>query len=405
MAKLTIFNDHPQGPDETVAAYITRLATIYPNKPFHSLDRNYRRHKQKGFVTVKKTLNASGQVVSQVDVLRQDLLHNYDLPIHRVSTNVTLGQQWVIQQRSPKEATEATLKELLSSAIENLSKTPIKFKSSHKYESKLLNNYITDVHAGMDASGGFMNYDWNSKLLIEAFNTNLNDVLTQYNIYGRFEAINIIDLGDTLDGYEGLTTRGGHQLPQNMTTEQQFQLVLDVYLNYIEALLKHDVCNKLIITRVTNDNHGGTLNQLNGNALQTILTRLYPKANIEFRILSDFMSFNVYGEHAEVFTHGKDKIFMKANMPYDLTPKWTNYLNSVFKRWGISNKKIRVYKGDLHRLGMSDNQFFQYYNMQAFSPPSGWAQHNFGANASGYSIHIFDKNRTNVTKIDQTFSF
>ncbi len=732
------FIQNPKFTTESVSKYCGRLEKITGIKLL-TLERMYYRHKELVMTLVSQTKDANGNITNTVEKLRQTALENYDLPVHRVSTKISTGEQWVIQQ-AVKESTEVDLLSTIKNAVESLNKTAIKLNPSRTFSPKILNNFISDVHAGMDASSGFLNYDWNAKKLIDAFSINLQDVISQFNLYGRFEVLNLIDLGDTLDGFEGLTTRGGHLLPQNMTSEQQFSLVLETYVTYIEELLQADIAHKIIITRAENDNHcftqdvevltnsgwkyytdltkkdlvasknmntgeilfeqplqyvfnpdvacsvhtyknknidisvteehrmlykkhkskkekeiyeyitskeafkkeaqeitfqvsglnlksdysisdelirfaawvitdgsitknkkkipcgfvisqakevtkdiirkllydlgiscreseyikkvvsikgrkliskpkpltefiinnkhtgedkvstllslindkiklpewlwklskrqfdiflkeviladgsvrvdtsatisgtknilnqlqslcvvnntksnlltdnrvdfllsvvynkseitfkpkkqlqsenytgyiwcltmpqsnlvvrrngkisiqgnSGSFNSILGYTMESIFKKLYPTANIEFKRIRDFIGYSVYGKNAEVFTHGKDRQYMKSGLPYELTPKAVGFLNSVFKRWGISDKKIRVYKADLHQLGMSRNNFFEYYNMPAFSPPSGWVQTNFGAGESGYAIHVLDRDRGTVNIINHTF--
>jgi hypothetical protein len=393
-------SENPINQDESVTAYSKRIASI-SGHTWDSVRSKIKKDKARKMKTVARTLDANGNVISTVQKLQQNVLHEYNMPIVRVSTNTTTGQQWVIKQANSQPSID--IKGMIYDAIEKLDIHSIEFKRSKKFNPHKLTNFITDVHGGMDPSDGFLNYEWNAKILKERFETNLNHVVQKTDLYGRFEVIKLVDLGDTLDGYEGLTTRGGHDLPQNMTSAQQFQLCLEVYVQYVRHIVELDLCNELHIIRVENDNHGGSFGQALGIAIEGVLKAMFPKYNIVFKRQSKFIDFEVYGDHVSVYTHGKDKRFMKTGLPYEMNSTVSNYLLGIFKKWGILDKKINVYKGDLHMLGMSKNTFFRYYNFMAFSPPSGWANHNYGVSDSGYSIHIVGKDKRSVNVEDMEF--
>ena len=140
--------------------------------------------------------------------------------------------------------------------------------------------------------------------------------------------------------------------------------------------------------------------------LEAFIKRLYPTANINFVRQKDMMAYKIYGDNCIVTTHGKDAKIMLKNMPYFLTSSWETFFTSVFKRWGILDKHIKVFKGDLHRQGMSEHPMFQYYNFKAMSPPSGWVQHNLATTESiGYALHVLGTKRDDYTYIDKNFDF
>ncbi len=397
-----IFENHPRGANESIAAYSRRLSAIYPDYSSEGLRVKYNKLLKRDYVKTSVTYDAKGNVSSYVEKLQQNDIVNFDIPIKRVSTNVTTGQQWIIQENKEKDI---SYNEIIEGAINLIGRTPIVFKKSKSYENVVINNIITDVHAGMCPKDGYLNYEWNSKKLIECFEINLNDVLKFVDLSGgRVKELYIYDLGDDLDGFEGRTTRGT-ELPQNMTAEQQFALVLDVYITYIEELLKYDVADKIIIHRCENSNHSGSFSKILGYALESTIKKLYPNCHIEFKRPSDFLAYSIHGENAVVTTHGKDLKYMKSPLPYVLNSAWENYLISVFKHWGIMDKKISLYKGDQHRLGYSSHTMLEYYNFMAFSPPSGWIQHNFGATEDiGYSIHVLSEKRDNCSIYNKRFN-
>ena len=739
-----ILKQTPQQSDESVHLYITRICELNPDLVFESVRRVYYRATNTKMVVSKTNRDADGNLLSYTEKSVQDRMASFDLPVKRVSTNVGSGQQWIIQEKSNDKVTQESIKPLIEAAVEALNRNPIKLNPSKTFNKRIVFDIITDVHGGMSTENGFLNYDWNSKLLIRGFEENLASLTSAYNQYGRFENLVLMDLGDTLDGYEGLTTRGGHKLDQNMTSDQQFSLVLNAYMSLIEAVLENDITDKLTIHRAENCNHcftedvevltdkgwktysdlhaldqvasknmdtgeiifdtpvnyifndavscdvheyknkniditvteehrmlykrhrakkqmesyeyitskelykkdtteisfqvsgvnlkadynisdnllrfvawvitdgsitynknkdtaigfvinqakeptknvirqllidlgikhresvvnrcttevcgktlkkphkaltefvintkhtgedklamllslinnkkilpkwvsqlskrqfdvflneiilgdgsikvntsatisgtkefldqlqilcimnntkanllldnrgdyglsvvynkaditfktklqlskkayygytwcltmpcgnlvvrkngrvsiqgnSGSFNQILGTTLEAIIKRLYPKANIEFVRQSEFIAYQQYGENTIVTTHGKDKQYMKHGMPLIMNARWEDYLNGIFKRWKILDTNIKVFKGDLHSLGMSGHTFFDYHNMPAFSPPSGWCQHNVGnPKHIGYAIHTFGEQRGSHTTHNHNFDW
>ncbi len=719
-----ILKSLPQGVEEPVAEYITRIIQNHPSLKYESVRRTYYRYKDTKLVIVKQTHDKDGNLVSYVAKKQQDRMAEFDLPIKRVSTHVASGTQWVIQEASAQKTTVESINTLITAAIDSLNREPIKLNPAKSFNKRVVVDIITDVHAGMDPSHGFLSYEWNSAKLIQAFEQNLSTLLSYFNIHGRFEELVLMDLGDTLDGYEGLTTRGGHKLDQNMTSEQQFSLVLNSYISLIESILEYDITDAITIHRAENCNHcftqdvevltdsgwkyykeldnkdlvaskilstneivfdkpiayilnenvecdvhtyhnknidlsvtdehrmlykrergpktvrtyeygtsnelfkkdktnvhfqvsgsnlkpdydisddlirltawiitdgsitkskdgitpigfvitqakeptklrirkllndlgidhreseinrerthicgkelkkphkvltefdkkelpkwlwelskrqfdiflaevilgggsvrvptsatisgtknildqfqslcvlndtkanllkdnrgdyllivvynkteisfkpklqltkehykgytwcltmpqsnlvvrrngkvsiqgnSGSFNQILGTALEGMLKRLYPTAKIKFVRQADFIAYKTYGDNTIVTTHGKDKKYMKHGMPLVMNGKWEQYLNSIFKRWGVLGNDIKVFKGDLHTLGMSTHTFFDYYNFAAFSPPSGWCAHNIGDSKKiGFSIHSFGERKGSYDVTNHNFDW
>ena len=111
----------------------------------------------------------------------------------------------------------------------------IKKRSSFKSTSIFDRLVITDIHIGMDVNkDGYALYDgeWNEKILFERLEIVVNHTLQNK----KSDSLIIHDLGDYLDGFDGLTTRGGHQLPQNMDNQQMFDVGLKFKINAISVV-------------------------------------------------------------------------------------------------------------------------------------------------------------------------
>lgn len=83
----------------------------------------------------------------------------------------------------------------------------------------------------------------------------LDEIQYNYKIYGRFDKVVFVDLGDPLDGYDGKTARRQHHLPQNMTNEEQFDTYVKVHKEFFDSLIEMNVCNSIQFEAVSEDNH------------------------------------------------------------------------------------------------------------------------------------------------------
>ena len=160
----------------------------------------------------------------------------------------------------------------------------------------------------------------------------------QYNSNGTFDLLIIDDLGDGLDGYEGKTTRGGHELEQNMSSVEAFETFVLAKLSLIERCIDEGVANKYLIRNVCNDNHAGSFASISNMAIKMILDRIYEDSVVDFYILEKFMSHFDYGDHAFIITHGKDNKYMFKGLPYQLNDKTISFINEYIDHFGIKNK-------------------------------------------------------------------
>jgi hypothetical protein len=271
---------------------------------------------------------------------------------------------------------------------------------------KAIKATLSDMHIGLEPNPNnksLFSYEYNEQIFKDNLDKVFNSLLKEYEHNGTFDLLLIDDLGDGLDGYNGLTTRGGHQLPQNMTNEQSFKTFVEGKLTLIENCIKAGIANQIIIRNVANDNHSGSFASIANMAIQMIINRTYEKSDVEFYILEKFMEHFEYGEHTFILTHGKDSQYMFKGLPFELNDKATTFINDYIEHYNIKSKFIHLEKGDLHRVGYSRTKKFDYRNYMSFAPPSAWVQHNFGDCYSGYSIQIVPKFTGEISHTDYYF--
>ena len=246
----------------------------------------------------------------------------------------------------------------------------------------------SDVHIGMDtnAKGNSMySVLWNAEEVIKASNEIVNKV-----IQNQTSNLLIVDeLGDLLDGYNGKTTRGGHDLPQNMTNEEVFDCALTFKMNILDKLIYH--YQEIRFNNICNDNHAGSFGYFVNSAFKSLAEQKY--RNVSVTNYRNFISHYFVNDVCFVITHGKDDSTLKFGFKPQLDTKQIEKIDQYCKHNDIykKSKKIIFKKGDSHQclFDMAGSDDFYYYNYPALSPSSQWVQNNFKKGRRGFVIESF----------------
>jgi hypothetical protein len=312
-----------------------------------------------------------------------------------------------------KESEVVELTETLETAIDNvLSKfkdSKIDFKQDIlKSNNKALKVTTSDDHVGLEPNPnglGLFKYEYNAKVYTESYIKVFNSILKEFATHGKFDLLLLDNLGDEQDGWNGLTTRGGHLLPQNMTNAEVFETCIDTKVQLIRNLVENNVSKKIILRKVTNDNHSGDFGHTINIAVQKIINLLYSSDIVEVETLTQFLEHRIYGKHCFILTHGKDAKQMFKGLPLQLNDKVINFINDYIRFYDIKSEFIHVEKGDLHQIGYNKCSTFDYRNFMSFAPPSSWVQHNFGDCYSGYSIQVIPKDNNEISHTDYFLNY
>ena len=256
----------------------------------------------------------------------------------------------------------------------------------------------SDVHIGMDTnSKGNSMYatEWNAEEVIKASN-----LIVERVIQNQQSDILIVDeLGDLLDGFNGKTTRGGHDLPQNMTNEEVFDCALKFKMNILDKLIYH--YKEIKFNNICNDNHAGSFGYFVNSAFKSLAEQKYRNVNVNnYR---NFISHYFVNDVCFVITHGKDDSTLKFGFKPHLDSKQIEKIDQYCKRNDIykKSKKIIFKKGDSHQclFDMAGSDDFYYYNYPALSPSSQWVQNNFKKGRRGFVIESFIGVENTITPI------
>lgn len=340
-----------------------------------------------------ETLNANGEIITEkFGYIKRDEIEDlsgYDAK--KLTTNPN-GGQWVKYERKETDYL-AEITEIFS----NLKLDKIKpFKATKS--KKALKITLADMHVGMAINNSLFNYSYGANEFLNSLDNVFKSVLDEYASNGKFDVIIIQDLGDSLDGYNSETTRGGHHLEQNMSNNECFRTFIKGKLNLINKIYQSDIANKVIIKDTANCNHSGDFGYMANYAIKLAVESMYE--DIEYTIHEKFMEHFFYGQHCFIQTHGKDKQYMRSGMPLKLDDRTQKFISQYIDRFGITSRYIHVDKGDLHQVGYNKCKQFDYRNYMSLAPPSNWVQHNFGDGYSGYSLQIIDPERKEIKHID-----
>ena len=129
-----------------------------------------------------------------------------------------------------------------------------------------------------------------------------DEIIAQYSIFGRFDKIIICNLGDSLDGYKGETTRGGHLLPQNMNDKEQVKVFIRQMLQFFDNLYETFEV-PMSYYCVGESNHDGDYGWLANEKLASMLELKYPDMPVE--IFDKYMDFIDVNGTMFILSHGK----------------------------------------------------------------------------------------------------
>lgn len=251
----------------------------------------------------------------------------------------------------------------------------------------------TDVHIGMEVNkNGYSLYDgvWNE----EEVNKRLNDMVVYTLLNKKSDTLHIHELGDFMDGYNAITTRGGHELPQNMDNQKAFDVGLEFKIKMIDSLAPY--YNKINVVNICNDNHAGSFGYIVNSAFKTVIDLKY-KDRVEVINQRKFIDHYIYENRCFILSHGKDDKNLKFGFKPFLDAVQIEKIKNYIDEYKLHGYQIEFCKGDSHQLllDFTSSATFEYLNFGAFSPPSDWVKTNFkNTNSSFVVMNYFDKNKS-----------
>lgn len=247
--------------------------------------------------------------------------------------------------------------------------------------------YLSDMHIGAFVSPlSIYSNPYNKAEVIRRMDVILDQLFDLNRIYKGFNNIYVCNLGDSLDGYDGQTTRGGHSLPQNMCNKEQIHTFIEC-MNYFFTRLSEMECNFLNYICVGESNHDGDFGYAANVALEAILSHRGVNCTIFDKFIGEFM----VGDTTFVLCHGKDNKDMFKNLPLTLDVKTENFINEYLDNKKIYGKVVFV-KGDLHQSATTYGRRFTYKSVGSLFGSSEWIHKNFGNTLACTDYSIVSEN-------------
>jgi hypothetical protein len=240
---------------------------------------------------------------------------------------------------------------------------------------KTLIVYLSDMHVGADVSHySIYSNPYNEVVINDRFQKILDFI---YKTTTNFKVSNLVvcNLGDSLDGYNGQTTRGGHSLPQNLNNKDQYKTYISAMLDFFQNLYTSGQFSTIRYYCVEGGNHDGDFGYLANQALVASIQYLFPEINAT--IFDKFIDYLYVGSQTFILCHGKDAKDMFKNMPLTLNDKVTNQINEFIDYEGLHGP-IHFIKGDLHQTATTYASRFRYKSVGSFFGSSEWIHKNFG---------------------------
>lgn len=228
--------------------------------------------------------------------------------------------------------------------------------------------WISDMHIGASvANTSIYKNDYNAKEVRDRLQRVFDAVASKKG----YDNIIVCNLGDSLDGYNGGTTRGGHVLPQNMNNKEQVKCFIEEMTLFFKnlQLIPH---NKIKYYAVGESNHGGDFEYTAQVGLSYILNAM----GVESTVYDTFIGHFEHRGHFYVLSHGKDGINMYKNWPLVLNDKVEGYINQYLDENHIYTATI--IKGDLHQSATSYGKRIKYKSVGSLFGSSEWIHVNFG---------------------------
>lgn len=279
---------------------------------------------------------------------------------------------------------------------------PVKLRKKKIKEPVAYHFYHSDKHVGAKTKDTSL-YDnfWNAEIFEQRLLATLDDYILSAGMLERFDKVLIADLGDSVDGWNGKTTRGGHQLPQNMNNKETFDVYARVMCKFMDSLIALDLANEYEFIAMSNDNHGGDFSYIVNRAVEIYLNVKYPQ--IKTSVREQFIDCYEYGNHVFMFTHGKDDTDMKFGLPLNLDQKTELTINEFIDDRKLHDNWLHFIKGDLHSEALNFGKKFRYRNVLSLFGSSSWSMLNYGKASAGASAEIVFKNRNKIVPFMTVF--
>lgn len=249
--------------------------------------------------------------------------------------------------------------------------------------------FLSDMHIGAKVESGSL---FQNKYDLDEVKKRLDIIVDNLLELSTFKRLIVVNLGDSIDGWNQTTSRMSQIMPQNMDNFEQVSGLVDSIIYFFSKLIKECIAEDYQYLCVKCGNHPGAAewvtNKLICSRLKEIFGSIISKAEVAD---TDFLNFWV-DNHMYLCHHGRDAKNMKSHFPLNLDSKWESQLTDyIFHTYSISPEtKINVVSGDLHNEAMNRGKFFKYWKVGSFFGASDYCMANYGNTPAHVNYHIIN---------------
>lgn len=301
----------------------------------------------------------------------------------RAARDIETRYNKLLEENNNLKTLTGLVEDKLSNVTINISKTFHKYKPT----SKSLTIWLSDWHIGArvddptNSNKHFGREDIMNRL------DNLFNSIPKYS----YNTVSLVVLGDMIDGFNGQTTRGGHQLPQNMGDDEQLSTYIDAITFCIESTIQKIDHKTLNLVTIKGGNHDGfALGHLTYQIFKRYVTEDYIQAKMMESPM--FGHFSV-GNHTYVISHGKDPYYCTRGLSLNVTDKDRGTYLAYLLKNNIDPKTTKVHfvKGDLHQDNFQQvGTNIDVRTVASLFGASDYSDYNFSNCNAGTSFDIID---------------
>lgn len=296
-----------------------------------------------------------------------------------------------------KEELSEKLKELLP-VVESKKIQPVFGYTTPQENEKMLIIYISDIHAGaVNSSLSVFGNNYSESIL----NTRLNKILEEaLSLNKKFDKVAIVNLGDSVDGWDGYTVSRKHHLGSE-SNKKQFDIFVHALSHFYNNVLNSDLGNEYMVWNCLNSNHDGNgFSYMANKAVELHISNMYP--DVIFAQQEKFIDGFEFEGHKFYFTHGKDAKLMKYPMKKYVDDKLDAWMMQYTQQFGNSVYEWNhLRRGDLHMFVHEYCKFGDSMLIPSVYGSSEYIEINYGNTRAGAVLEEVnsEKRATTVTPI------
>ena len=274
-----------------------------------------------------------------------------------------------------KENSKSLNKELIETTIKNTVKDykelPVNINNKEaKYPDLII--WLSDLHIGA------YNAKYSSFVQLPSYDvpeikSRLSRIVESF-VGQEYHSIYVVNLGDSIDGFNKETTRGGHELPEILDNKEISEAFIECMMEFFATLTVKVKSKDFNYLSIGESNHGGDFEWLNQKLLAAYLTKYNVKSYISNYPIDNF----IIGDHQFLYAHGKDNNSQTRQFPLTLNPQTELFFANYIAEKGICSPHIYVVKGDLHNYAYTTGKQFDYISVGSMYGSSNYITANFG---------------------------